>query len=332
MKYFLGLDIAKESFVAALVDVVGELLRIATFSNTSEGFAELVAWLDAPAATLAVCEPTGVYGKRLQQALATAVGSLHEINAQSLRRFSFSQVQTKTDEADALAIARAARTLHLTQPELLKNSRVCCDLPRENLALWLGEYDRLRITIATLRQQIDNLNQHVAPDARQIQRRRKQALARLLKEQRQVHQEIVRSYQKLDDHQAELIDSIPGIGALSTAALLVVVRDVQRFRSADALKAYLGIYPRRKQSGKREGKSGLAHHGNPLVRHMLWNAAKAAVRVKHPQNPFRALFDRLVAKGKSQSAAYGAVCRKLVQVVFGVLKSQTPFQFPLTAA
>ena len=130
----------------------------------------------------------------------------------------------------------------------------------------------------------------------------------------------------------ELIDSIPGIGPLSTAVLLVVVRDVQRFASADALKAYLGIYPRRKQSGKREGKSCLAHHGNRLVRHMLWNAAKAAVRMKHPQNPFRALFDRLVAKGKSQPAAYGAVCRKLVQVVFGVLKSQTPFQFPLTAA
>jgi len=332
MKYFLGLDIAKDSFMAALVDDSGRLLKTATFPNAPQGFAELIAWLEAPATTLAVCEPTGVYGKRLQQALATAVGSLHEINAQSLRRFSFSQVQTKTDEADAMAIAQAARTLHLTQPRLLENSRVCCSLPRENLALWLGEYDRLRTAIATLRQQIDNLNQHVAPDVLQVQRRRKQALARLLKERDQVHQEIVRSYQVLDDRQAELIDSIPGIGPLSTAALLVVVRDAGRFRSADALKAYLGIYPRRKQSGKREGKSCLAHHGNQLVRHMLWNAAKAAVRVAHPQNPFRALFDRLVAKGKSQPAAYGAVCRKLVQVVFGVLKSQTPFQFPLTAA
>jgi hypothetical protein len=61
---------------------------------------------------------------------------------------------------------------------------------------------------------------------------------------------------------------------------------------------------------------------------VLWNAAKAAIRVKHPQNPFRALFDRLVSKGKSQAAAIGAVSRKLVQVIYGVLHSQTPFQYP----
>jgi len=62
-------------------------------------------------------------------------------------------------------------------------------------------------------------------------------------------------------------------------------------------------------------------------RDVLWNAAKAAVRVKHPHNPFRQLFDRLVAKGKSKPSAYGAVSRKLVQVIYGVLKSQTPFQY-----
>ena len=35
----------------------------------------------------------------------------------------------------------------------------------------------------------------------------------------------------------------------STAATLVVVRDVSRFKTADSLKAYLGVYPRRQQSG-----------------------------------------------------------------------------------
>ena len=90
----------------------------------------------------------------------------------------------------------------------------------------------------------------------------------------------------------------------------------------------MGVYPRRNQTGKTERKSRMATNGNKLAKHMLWNAAKAAARVKHAGNPFRALYDRLKAKGKSAAAAFGAVCRKLVQVIYGVLKSQTPFQFP----
>lgn len=327
MRYFLGLDVAKDSFAAALVDEAGQVVSTASFANNAEGFSQLVAWLPAPAQTIAVCEPTGVYNQRLKETLATALESLHEINSQTLKQFAFSQVRTKTDQADALAIADAARTLWLSKPETLSKTRVSWSPQRENLALWLAEYDRLRKAIATLRQQIGDLDHHAAPDARKVQKRREQELRRHLTQQQEVQRQIEVAYQKLDDDQARLVDSIPGIGPLSTAATLVVVRDVQRFRSADALKAYLGIYPRRNQSGKRERPSHLAHHGNRLMRHVLWNAAKAAVKVKHPANPFRQLFDRLRAKGRTYNHAIGAVCRKLVQVIYGVLKSQTPFQY-----
>ena len=332
MRYFLGLDVAKDTFVATLIDAQGQMLGGATFPNNLEGFTDLLAWLPAPALTLGVCEPTGVYNQRLKQTLATALASLHEINAQTLRQFAFSQVRTKTDQADALAIAAAARTLFLTKPETLEKTRVSWSPERENLALWLAEYDRLRKAIATLRQQIGELDHHAAPDARKVQSRRKQELKRLLAQQGSVKQAVELACQKLDDDQARLIDSIPGIGPLSTAATLVVVRDVKRFRSADALKAYLGIYPRRNQSGTRERPSHLAHHGNKLMRHVLWNAAKAAIMVKHEGNPFRRLFDRLVAKGRTYNHAIGAVCRKLVQVIYGVLKSQAPFHYTTSTA
>jgi len=328
MKYFLGLDIAKDSFVAVLLDTDGRVVQQHAFLNTPAGFVELLAWLPDPSATLALCEPTGVYGKRLHQALATALGGLHEINAQSLRRFSFSQIQTKTDEADALAIAQAARTLHLSRPELLEKSRVVCDAGRDNLALWLGEYDRLRAAIVALRNQLDGLAYHTASEVDAVRQRRQTELELLLNERKEVLTRIVALYGQLDDRQAELIDSIPGLGPLATAATLVVVRNVNRFPSCDALKAYLGTYPARRQSGPWEGPAHLARHGHRLMRHILWNCAKAAVWHKHPQNPFKQLFDRLRAKGKSYGAAIGAVVRKLVQTIYGVLKTQTPFRYP----
>lgn len=328
MRDFLGLDIAKDSFVATLLNEAGQVVQSASFANDRQGFTQLLAWLPAPAHTITVCEPTGVYNQHLKQALATAFESLHEINSQTLKQFSFSQVRTKTDQADALAIAAAARAMFLSKPEMLAKTRVSWSPDRENLALWLAEYDRLRKAIAMLRQQIGDLDHHAAPDAKLVQKRRQQELNRHLAQQKQVLTQIEQAFQKLDDDQARLVDSIPGIGPLSTAATLVIVRDVKRFKSADSLKAYLGIYPRRNQSGKREKPSHLAHHGNKLMRHVLWNAAKAAVRVKHPANPFRLLMERLMAKGRSYNHAIGAVCRKLVQVIYGVLKTQTAFQFP----
>lgn len=328
MRYFLGLDVAKDSFVAAVINEQGERGLLATFPNNAEGFAALLAWLPAPARTIGLCEPTGVYNQHLKHALAATLESLHEINAQTLRQFAFSQVRTKTDPADAASIAEAARTLFLTRPEKLAHSRVLLSAERENLALWLSEYDRLRKAIAALRQQIAELDHRVASDAPKVQRRREQELRHLLAEQEGVKQQIEECCQQLDDQQARLVDSIPGLGLLSTAATLVIVRDVQRFRTADSLKAYLGIYPRRNQSGPREKRSHLAHHGNGLMRHVLWNAAKAAVIVKHPANPFRQLKERLMAKGRSYSYAIAAVCRKLVQVIYGVLKSKTTYQFP----
>ncbi len=332
MRYFLGLDVAKDSFVAVLLNEAGQVVSMATFGNHLEGFRELLAWLPAPAHTIGVCEPTGVYNQRLKQTLATALESLHEINAQTLKQFAFSQVRTKTDEADALAIAQAARTLQLTKPETLVKTRVSWHPERENLALWLAEYDRLRKAIVALKLQIGDLDHHAAPDARKVQKRRQQELKRLKTQQDDVLHQIELIYQKLDDAQARCVDSIPGVGPLTTAATLVVIRDVNRFRTADSLKAYLGIYPRRNQSGKREKPSHLAHHGNKLMRHVLWNAAKAAVKVKHPDNPFRRLYERLRGKGRSYNHAIGAVCRKLVQVIYGVLKSQTPFHYSATSA
>lgn len=331
MRYFLGLDVAKDSFAAALLDEAGQVVSTATFANDLEGFRNLLAWLPAPAQTIGVCEPTGVYNQHLKQALATALESLHEINSQTLKQFAFSQVRTKTDQADALAIADAARTLFLCKPEKLAQSRLGWNPQRENLALWLAEYDRLRKAISTLRQQIAELDHRAAPDAPKVQKLRQQELKRLLAQQDQVTCQIEKICTQLDDPRAAAVDSIPGIGPLTTAVTLVVVRDADRFRSADALKAYLGIYPRRNQSGQRERSSHMAHHGSRLMRHVLWNAAKAAVMVKHAGNPFRQLFDRLRAKGRSYNHAIGAVCRKLVQVIYGVLKSKTTFRFSVAS-
>ncbi|TCT24225.1 transposase IS116/IS110/IS902 family protein [Thiobaca trueperi] len=86
-----------------------------------------------------------------------------------------------------------------------------------------------------------------------------------------------------------------------------------------------------------ERQSGTSVHGRPRlskagpsgVRAILYMAAIVAIRY----NPHvKALYERLLARGKSKMAALGAAMRKLVHLCFGVLKNQTPYQADYTKA
>lgn len=322
-RHTLGIDLAKDSLVACLLDANGRELRAPTlFELTPAGLRKLLAWVQDPAATRVVFESTGVYGKRLISALDGAVASLHQLNPKIVRRRSSSSIQTKTDHADARAIAKVGHDLALTDPIVLEHARVRFDPNFEDLSLWLGEFHRLSMNAATLKTQIKSLQHHTAPAAKTLLKRLARELDQADRRKKEVAALMDKAATKADASSVELLISIPGIGHATAATLLARIVSIRRFESADALKGYLGLYPRRFQSGKHEGPARMATHGCKLVRHMLWNCAKIAAR----RNPdCNALFDRLRAKGKHPAACYGAVARKLVHIVFGVLTRQQPF-------
>ncbi|GHT91684.1 hypothetical protein FACS1894116_00630 [Betaproteobacteria bacterium] len=71
------------------------------------------------------------------------------------------------------------------------------------------------------------------------------------------------------------------------------------------------------------GKLGL------IQNHLIYPLAKlymaAVVAIRHNSH-IKALYARLLAKGKSKMSAIGAAMRKLVHLCFGVLKTRTPYQ------
>jgi transposase len=322
-QFTLGVDLAKDSFVVTLLDPQGNtLLPVKTFDNNAQGCFELLAAIPQPQHTRVILESTGVYGKLFVKTLSASTLELFELNPLVIKRLSSSMVQTKTDQADAVRIARVGKLLAESQPEILGKYRVEHDPDRENLALWVTEYKRLSEASARLKQQIKSLAYHAAPRVGVILERRERELEQIKEQLKTTKQEIEALLRDKADEPAQCLMSITGVGTLTTATALVSIQNIHRFSSADSLKAYWGVYPRRRQSGKCEGRSRMANHGNKLMRHMLWNAAKSAAR----HNPIcRELFERMIAKGKSAPAAYGAVARKLVQIIYGVMKTLTKF-------
>lgn len=325
MKTVVGVDLAKDSFVAMSLDAKGKPQGTAKeFKNSSKGCARFLCWLNDPSETLVIFEATGFCGKRLIKSLSGCVAGLYEVNPLILKRARLSMVQTKTDPADAAGIAKAGYSLHRTNPETLEAYRIEFDEERESLAIWLSEYRRLSRAAARLTVQMESLRQHSCSDVEAILEQRKVELEELKKRKADTKKVIEgKIATESEDSDAELLQSVPGIGPLTAAALSVVIRRIERFASADSLKAYLGAYPRRLQTGKRESQSRLAKHGNSTVRDMLWNAARSAARC----NPVcRELYERMSSRNKGGPAAYGAVVRKLVQIAYGILTSRTRFR------
>ena len=136
--------------------------------------------------------------------------------------------------------------------------------------------------------------------------------------------------------QANHLDTIPGIGAVTAAVLTAFIVDIDRFATPGKLVAYFGVLPIEASSGvDRDGKPRgprrfvMSRRGNDLVRRYLWMAALSAVRF----NPaVRALYARVVAKHPDQhkSVAVGHAMRKLLHLVFAIWQDAAGRSTPST--
>ena len=119
------------------------------------------------------------------------------------------------------------------------------------------------------------------------------------------------------------LNTIPGIGK-KTAILLIISTDgFKDFQSSRQISSYLGLAPNERSSGSSiRGKTRISKTGNPIVRNHLFLCSFTA-SIHNPQ--CKALYERIVAKGKSKKLALIAVCNKLIKQAYGISKSGLPY-------
>lgn len=125
-----------------------------------------------------------------------------------------------------------------------------------------------------------------------------------------------------EDGGVKLLVDIKGIGLDSAVAIVLEIEDVQRFESAKKLASFFGVHPCFKQSGDGFWGNHMSKKGRGDLRAVLYMVGMSAVRY----NPlFVQLYARKRAEGMKHKEAMGVVMHKLLRVIYGVLKSQQPF-------
>ena len=123
--------------------------------------------------------------------------------------------------------------------------------------------------------------------------------------------------------------SIPGVGVLTALAFVTAVDDPTKFSKSSSVGAYLGLAPRRYQSGEIDQNRGISKCGDGLVRTYLFEAAGTLLTRVEKWSSLKAWGLRL-AKRSGLKKAKIAVARKLAVIMHRMWVSGASFRWSST--
>lgn len=307
----LGIDVGKEYIDCELL---GETAARKRVPNRIRGFEQILAWLrNRKAKKVHACmEATGGWSEELAFFLFEHGHVVSIVNPSQIRAFGQSELsRTKTDRADAALIARFCEAMKPPpwQPPSLAERR-------------LRQLVRRRRALVEMRTQEHNRLESPGTDS--IEKSIRSLIAALDEQIEDLNEAIEATIDGDDDLKGkrDLIQSITGIGEVTSSTLLAETPHIEQFSSAKALGAFAGVCPELRQSGKSLASSRKTKIGNRSIRHVLYMAAMSALRT----NPvIRSFAARLRERGKTPMQIAVAAMRKLLVLVYGVLKTRRPF-------
>ena len=322
-EYFIGVDIASETFVATTLEKsLKPLLAAQEFGNNPDGFDSFVAWLRAAKidqTKAVICmEATGVYAEALCYYLHAQDWWVAVHPPLEIKR-AFAPVGHKTDAVDSRQIAefaiRFTDKLRRWQPkkELLEQIKTLLNTREQFVRHRTADKNRLR---ALHRKAVRT------PLAEELHQHNIQYLTKNIKA---IESEIQNLLKQDDDLYSQhlLLITIPGVGLLLSAHTLLMTATLHSAHNPNAVSAWLGISPYENQSGSSVSrKSRSRRYGPATMRKLLHLAARSGC--SH-NLAFRKYFERKVAEGKPKKLVLNNISNKLIKIICAVLRENQPY-------
>ncbi len=318
---YIGIDVSKAKIdVLWLKDAKKLKVKTKVLSNNPNGFKQLLDWLDkhidvTSAQVHIVMEATGVYHEPLAYFLHDRGYVVSVINPAYVRKFADGLgIQHKTDKKDSLVLARYG---FLTQPPAWQPE----PKPVRQLKALIARVHALEVDLQREQNRLKKADATDTPD---------NVLSSIDGMICSLKEAIAKLSQDIDDHldghpdlkkDKGLLESIPGVGNKVALSMLALIHS-RSFVSANQLTAFIGLIPKQRTSGTFKGRSTLSKNGSSNIRALLFLPAVGATRWNQH---IKAQYQRLLKAGKTKMQAIGAAMRKLVQLCFGVLKNQRPY-------
>jgi transposase len=324
-RYFLGIDIGKNTFHAALTldgqnfydqEVVNEAKAIKTF------FQDLKSKFSLLPDQLIICmEHTGIYcypvldylikqkinvcvepALRIKQSQGMQRGKNDKVDAKRIARYAYKNTDDLTlwkpkrvvlQKLRALLVLRDRLVQAKTQFEVpIKESREFIEESIRNLSV-----RNCRGTVAAIRKDLKNVDLEIA--------------------------KLVKSDAELEQ-QVKIATSVTGIGPIIATNMIITTNEFTDITEHKKYACYAGIAPFEHSSGSSiRGRTRVSHMANKKIKTLLHLGARSAVQVS-PE--LKRYYQRKLAEGKPPLSVLNAVCNKLISRVFVCIKNRRMYE------
>jgi transposase len=135
---------------------------------------------------------------------------------------------------------------------------------------------------------------------------------------------ILHLLKQIDDEEYNLLLSIPGVGINTACGIIGEIVEINNFKNPNALLAYAGLNPLVHQSGKYEAKhTSNSKKGSRYLRNALIQVSRNIIIYNYDFNLY---YKKKISEGKSYNCSIGHISKKLVGVIFYILKNKTPYK------
>lgn len=313
-KKVIGIDVSSKVLVMSLLNDQGKQTIVNVCNHKTDIERCLKKWNVSDYKI--VVEATGSYSSKILYYAYSLGFEVYQVSGLSIKKFAEAKNQiSKTDEEDARIIRNFGKTMEILPFEPKKEN---IELLDQELNLWQDleqEKARFSLKLKSLRQKAI-LNKEVIKHYESILKRIEKDIEKLQAR-----------LPKLEDFEIkeskELLTSISGIGEKTALLLLVATNNFKNFKTAKSLSKYFGVAPRMYHSGNKKITIGKCRTSKGFIRSILYVCSWSAIRF-NPQ--CKALFERILEKGKCKKVALIAVCNKLLRQAFGLITSKQKYQ------
>ena len=336
------MDLGDRQHHVCVLDEAGEIVAKEVIVNTREVLTAFCARY--PRATIIM--ETGTHSPWVSRLVSSLGHPTIVANARKLR--AISQSQTKSDDEDAEMLARLGRA----DPKLLSPVRHRSEATQRALV-------RLKVREALVRSRVNLVNSvrfllkslgvfvsssikamaftrkvraQLAPIDHAVVAPLLMAIDALNAEIKQIDWEL-ETLARERYPATERLRQIPGVGPLTALCFVLTLESPEHFADSRAVGPYLGLVPRRDQSGETDKQLGITKAGHVQLRCLLVNCAHYILGPFGPPCRLRAAGERIAARGgkSAKKRAVIAVARKLAVTLLALWKTGADY-LPLPPA
>lgn len=158
------------------------------------------------------------------------------------------------------------------------------------------------------------------------------SIIRDMRQRKEELQTVNAEIKEIMKHMGYKLETMPGIDNVYAAKLIAEIGDIKRFPNADKLARYAGIAPvcfssagKGRDHKSKQGNRKLDGIFHFLAVQMIQTAAKSRI----PRNPvFLAYYKKKISEGKTKQQALVCIKRRLVNIIYGMLKNKTEYIAP----